>query len=29
MNHYSINQFAEESLVTFINRFQSKKHYHS
>lgn len=29
MNHYSINQFAEESLVPFINRFQSKKHYHS
>ncbi|EAA7308272.1 PhoPQ-regulated protein [Salmonella enterica subsp. enterica serovar Albany] len=25
MNHYSINQFAEESLVPFINRFQSKK----
>lgn len=24
MNHYSINQFAEESLVPFINRFQSK-----
>lgn len=29
MNHYSINQFAEKSLVPFINRFQSKKHYHS
>ncbi|ECI1203443.1 PhoPQ-regulated protein, partial [Salmonella enterica subsp. enterica serovar Saintpaul] len=25
MNHYSINQFAEGSLVPFINRFQSKK----
>ncbi|EJV6180597.1 PhoPQ-activated pathogenicity-related family protein [Salmonella enterica] len=25
MNHYLINQFAEESLVPFINRFQSKK----
>lgn len=24
MNHYSINQFAEGSLVPFINRFQSK-----
>ncbi|EDW2259103.1 hypothetical protein R950_000998 [Salmonella enterica subsp. enterica] len=25
MNHYSMNQFAEGSLVPFINRFQSKK----